>query len=85
VYPREVEEVLHEHPAVAQVAVVSIAHDSLGEEVGAAAMLKAGAEAAAEELRQFVKARVAAYKYPRRIRFVDHIPTVRRESCCAAG
>jgi long-chain acyl-CoA synthetase len=75
VYPREIEEVLHEHPAVAQVAVVGIAHDSLGEEIGAAVMLKAGAEAAAEELRQFVKARVAAYKYPRRIWFVDDLPT----------
>jgi long-chain acyl-CoA synthetase len=75
VYPREIEEVLHEHPAVAQVAVIGIAHDSLGEEVGAAVVLKTGVVAAAEELRQFVKARVAAYKYPRRIWFVDSIPT----------
>jgi long-chain acyl-CoA synthetase len=75
VYPREIEEVLHEHPAVAQVAVIGIAHDSLGEEVGAAVVLKAGLSAAAEELRQFVKARVAAYKYPRRIWFVDSLPT----------
>jgi long-chain acyl-CoA synthetase len=75
VYPREIEEVLHEHPGVAQVAVIGIAHDSLGEEVGAAVVLKAGVAAAAEELRQFVKARVAAYKYPRRIWFVDHLPT----------
>lgn len=75
VYPREIEEVLHEHPAVAQVAVIGIPHDSLGEEVGAAVVLKAGAAAAAEELRQFVKARVAAYKYPRRIWFVDSLPT----------
>jgi long-chain acyl-CoA synthetase len=75
VYPREIEEVLHEHPAVAQVAVVGIPHDSLGEEIGAAVKLKAGVEASAEELRQFVKARVAAYKYPRRIWFVDDLPT----------
>jgi long-chain acyl-CoA synthetase len=75
VYPREIEEVLHEHPAVAQVAVIGIAHDSLGEEVGAAVVLKAGLAAAAEELRQFVKARVAAYKYPRRIWFVESLPT----------
>jgi len=75
VYPREIEEVLHEHPAVAQVAVIGIAHDSLGEEVGAAVVLKAGIAAVAEELRQFVKARVAAYKYPRRIWFVDSLPT----------
>jgi long-chain acyl-CoA synthetase len=75
VYPREIEEVLHEHPAVAQVAVIGIPHDSLGEEVGAAVVLKVGVAAAAEELRQFVKARVAAYKYPRRIWFVDKLPT----------
>jgi long-chain acyl-CoA synthetase len=55
--------------------VIGIAHDSLGEEVGAAVVLKTGVVAAAEELRQFVKARVAAYKYPRRIWFVDSIPT----------
>jgi long-chain acyl-CoA synthetase len=75
VYPREIEEVLHEHPAVAQVAVIGIAHDSLGEEVGAAVVLQAGIAAVAEELRQFVKARVAAYKYPRRIWFVESLPT----------
>jgi long-chain acyl-CoA synthetase len=75
VYPREVEEALHEHPAVAAVAVIGIPHDSLGEEVGAAVVLKAGASAELAELRQFVKGRVAAYKYPRRIWFVDSLPT----------
>jgi long-chain acyl-CoA synthetase len=75
VYPREIEEALHEHPAVAQVAVIGIAHDSLGEEVGAAVVLKAGFAVGAEELRQFVKGRVAAYKYPRRIWFVESLPT----------
>ena len=75
VYPREVEEALHEHPAVAAVAVIGIPHESLGEEVGAAVVLKPGASATLEELRQFVKGRVAAYKYPRRIWFVDSLPT----------
>jgi long-chain acyl-CoA synthetase len=75
VYPREVEEALHEHPAVAAVAVIGIPHDSLGEEVGAAVDLKAGASAELAELRQFVKGRVAAYKYPRRIWFVDSLLT----------
>src|SRR5258708_22814378 len=74
VYPREIEEVLHEHPAVAQVAVIGIAHDSLGEEVGAAVVLKAGLAAAAEELRQVVKAPVAAYKYPPPIWFGGKLP-----------
>ena len=75
VYPREVEEALHEHPAVAAVAVIGIPHVSLGEEVGAAVVLKAGKSAELDELRQFVKGRVAAYKYPRRIWFVDNLPT----------
>jgi long-chain acyl-CoA synthetase len=75
VYPREIEEALHEHPAVAAVAVIGIPHDSLGEEVGAAVVLKSGASAEPDELRQFVRGRVAAYKYPRRIWLVDSLPT----------
>jgi long-chain acyl-CoA synthetase len=75
VYPREIEEVLHEHPAVAEVAVIGIEHDSLGEEVGAAVVLKPGVTVELDELRQFVKGRVAAYKYPRRIWLVDSLPT----------
>jgi long-chain acyl-CoA synthetase len=74
VYPREIEEVLHEHPAVAEVAVIGIPHPSLGEEVGAAVALKPGASATPEELRAFAKDRVAAYKYPRRIWLVDALP-----------
>jgi len=74
VYPREVEEVLHEHPAVAQAVVIGIPHDMLGEEVGAAVVLKEDASVEPEELRQFVKDRVAAYKYPRRIWSVDSLP-----------
>jgi long-chain acyl-CoA synthetase len=74
VYPREIEEVLYEHPAVAEAAVIGIAHDTLGEEIGAAAALKPGASATPDELRQFVKDRVAAYKYPRRVWLVDALP-----------
>ena len=74
VYPREIEEALHEHPAVAEVAVVGMPHDSLGEEVGAAVALKPGASASPEELQDFVKGRVAAYKYPRRVWLVDALP-----------
>ncbi|HXR60031.1 MAG TPA: long-chain fatty acid--CoA ligase, partial [Solirubrobacterales bacterium] len=70
VYPREIEEVIYEHPAVAEAAVVGVAHETLGEEVGAAVALKDGEEATAEELRDFVKERVAAYKYPRHVWFV---------------
>jgi long-chain acyl-CoA synthetase len=74
VYPREIEEALYAHPAVAEAAVVGISHHSLGEEVGAAVVLKHGATVGSDELRDFVKARVAAYKYPRRVWFVDALP-----------
>jgi long-chain acyl-CoA synthetase len=74
VYPREIEEALHEHPAVAEVAVVGMPHAELGEEVGAAVALKPGAKATPAELQQFVKERVAAYKYPRRVWLVAGLP-----------
>jgi long-chain acyl-CoA synthetase len=74
VYPREIEEVLYEHPAVAEAAVIGIPHDSLGEEVGAAVALKKGSAVSADELRDYVKARVAAYKYPRLVWLVDALP-----------
>ena len=74
VYPREVEEVLYEHPAVREAAVVGVPHESLGEEVGAAVALKDGAEIDVDELRAFVKERVASYKYPRTIWLVDELP-----------
>jgi long-chain acyl-CoA synthetase len=74
VYPREVEEVLYEHPAVAEAAVIGVAHASLGEEVGAAVKLKDDHKAEAEEIRSFVKERIAAYKYPRHVWFVDDLP-----------
>src|SRR5689334_15820303 len=65
VYPREIEEVLYEHPAVAEAAVVGVPDASMGEEVGAAVVLKPGVEVTADEIREYVKARVAPYKYPR--------------------
>jgi long-chain acyl-CoA synthetase len=66
--------VLYEHPAVAEAAVIGIPHDSLGEDVGAAVALKVGATVDPDELREYVKARVAAYKYPRRVWLVDALP-----------
>jgi len=74
VYPREIEEVLHEHQAVAEVAVIGIPHAELGEEVGAAVQLKPGAAATPAELRAFARQRVAAYKYPRHVWFVRELP-----------
>jgi len=74
VYPREIEEVLYEHPAVAEAAVIGLPHPALGEEVGAAVVLKPGADVTAEELRDHVKAQVAAYKYPRAVWIADELP-----------
>ena len=74
VYPREVEEVLYEHPAVREAAVIGLPDDEYGEEVGAAVTLKDGASATPAELRDFVKGQVAAYKYPRYVWLVDELP-----------
>jgi long-chain acyl-CoA synthetase len=74
VYPREVEEVLYEHPAVREAAVIGVPHPELGEEVAAAVALVAGAEVEEREIVQFVKAQLAAYKYPRLVWFVDELP-----------
>ena len=74
VYPREIEEVVYEHPAVAEAAVIGIPHPELGEEVAAAVALKTGAEVSPEELQRFVKARVAAYKYPRQVWILPELP-----------
>jgi len=74
VYPREVEEVLYEHPAVQEAAVIGIEDERLGEEVGAVVVLKEGEEASAEELKTHVKEQVASYKYPRRIWFAGELP-----------
>ena len=65
VYPREIEEVLYEHPAVAEAAVIGIPDAVMGEEIGAAITLKPGSTASTDEIRAFVKDRVAPYKYPR--------------------
>jgi len=74
VYPREVEEVLYEHPAIQNAAVIGLPDPSLGEEVAAVVTLRAGRRATEEDLVAFVKKRVAAYKYPRRLWIVDELP-----------
>ena len=74
VYPREVEEALYGHPAVQEAAVVGVPDDRLGEEVGAAVVLKSGEDVSTDELREYVKGEVANYKYPRKIWIVDELP-----------
>jgi long-chain acyl-CoA synthetase len=74
VYPREVEEVLYEHPEIAEAAVIGIPHPALGEEVAAAVTLRPGGETTPDELRDWVKQRVAAYKYPRHVWLTEGLP-----------
>jgi len=74
VYPREVEDVLYTHPAVAEAAVVGIPDDQLGQEVKAFVVLRPGQHADEAELIAFVRERVASYKYPRSIEFREHLP-----------
>jgi long-chain acyl-CoA synthetase len=74
VYPREIEEVLYEHPAVQEAAVVGVPDEALGEEVAAAVVLRKGEQLDPADLRGYVKQQVAAYKYPRKIWFVDELP-----------
>ena len=74
VYPREIEEVLYEHPAVLEAAVIGVPHATHGEEVAAAVALRPGTSATPDQLRDYVKTRVAAYKYPRLVWLVDALP-----------
>jgi long-chain acyl-CoA synthetase len=74
VYPRELEDVMHQHPAVRAVAVVGVPDQRLGEEVGAAVVFEPGTDLTAADLRDWTKARVAPYKYPRHVWAVESLP-----------
>ena len=74
VYPREVEEILYEHPKIREAAVLGVPHEQWGEEIGAAVVLHEGEELTAEEVGAYVKERIAAYKYPRVVWFLDDLP-----------
>lgn len=74
VWPREVEDVLYQHPAVREAAVIGVPDDYRGETVKAFVALRPGVEATEAELIDFCKQRMAAYKYPRAVEFVDELP-----------
>jgi acyl-CoA synthetase (AMP-forming)/AMP-acid ligase II len=74
IVPQEVDEVLAAHPALADAAAFGVAHGTLGEDVAAAVVLRSGAAASELELRRFAANRLARFKVPRRIVFMDAIP-----------
>lgn len=74
VYPREIETVLYEHPDVVEAAVIGVPHPTHGEEIAAAVALTPGSKCTPEQLRAYVKERVAPYKYPRLLWFVPELP-----------
>jgi len=74
VSPREVDEVLMDHPAVAQVVTFGMPHDKLGEEVAAAVVLREGQVLTESALRQFAATRLANFKVPRTVLFMNEIP-----------
>jgi long-chain acyl-CoA synthetase len=74
VYPREIEEVLYAHPAILEAAVIGKPDERLGEEVVAVVALRPGRDVSAEEIIAYTRERLAAYKYPREIRFMAELP-----------
>ena len=74
VYPREVEEVMMKHPAVSMVAVIGIPDPKMGEEIKAFVVLNEGQNASVEELTEYTKENIAAYKYPRVIEITNTLP-----------
>jgi long-chain acyl-CoA synthetase len=74
VYPREIEEVLYAHPGILEAAVIGKPDERLGEEVVAVVVRRAGSEVNGEEVIAYCRERLAAYKYPREIRFMTELP-----------
>ena len=74
IYPREIDEVLYQHPQIAAAAVIGVPDELYGEDVAAVVVLKPDAKVSEQELIEFCKARLADYKCPKTVRFVDDIP-----------
>ena len=74
VSPKEVDEILMDYPAIAQVVTFGIPHEKLGEEVGAVVVLREGWTATVDQIRDFAKTRLVEFKVPRTIIFLDEIP-----------
>jgi fatty-acyl-CoA synthase len=74
VYPREIEEFLYTHPAIADVQVIGVPDERYGEEICAWVVLKDGAELDEDELKDFCRGKISRFKIPRYVRFVDAFP-----------
>jgi long-chain acyl-CoA synthetase len=74
VWPREIEEVLHEHPAVMEAGVAGVPDQYQGEAVKAWVVLNAGVNCTADELKEHCKSRLSAYKVPRHVEFKNSLP-----------
>jgi len=74
IYPREIDEVLYQHPQISAAAVIGVPDELYGEEVAAVVVLKPGAKISEQEVIEFCKARLADYKCPKTVRFVEDIP-----------
>ncbi|MGI6396747.1 MAG: long-chain-fatty-acid--CoA ligase [Desulfomonilia bacterium] len=74
VYPREIEEVLYTIEDILEAAVIGLPHQDLGEEVAAAVVLRGDSKMTAEDIKQYVKERVAPYKYPRVVKVMKELP-----------
>src|SRR5438067_328009 len=75
IYPREIEEFLHTHPAISDVQVIGVPSEKYGEEVMAWVKLRAGAEVTSEQLSEFCEGKISRFKVPRFWRFTDSWPT----------
>jgi long-chain acyl-CoA synthetase len=74
IYPREIDEVLYQHPDVAAAAVIGVPDNLYGEEVAAVVVLKPGAKISEQEVIDYCKARLADFKCPKTVRFMEDIP-----------
>jgi long-chain acyl-CoA synthetase len=74
VYPREIEEVLYAHPRILEAAVIGKPDERLGEEVVAVVVLRHDCQVSADEVIAYCRERLAAYKYPREVRFMAELP-----------
>ncbi|WP_105978815.1 AMP-binding protein [Bacillus paralicheniformis] len=74
IYPREIEEFLYKHPNILDVQIVGVPDETFGEEISAWIKLKSGASMTADELKEYCKGKIARYKIPRYIAFVEEFP-----------